>query len=327
MLASETPQVQLAAAKALGDMARCVGETKARICRLPTIMPLLTRIMNQGVLEAITAVHHLCAENETACDQAADAGAVPILAGFIHVDDGGGAGGGDGKNSDADSNFEGGEANAKPGTAAAPAKRAGGVGGVGGVGGKRGSSSSSPPGRGGSLRQDELTGTHSLAELRGEKLTEAFVQLGAGVDDRPNAEGASRAAVIPIVIKKQVVATLRSIATSSDRNLEALTRENRVIPHLVKLMTKMQDAEDGKSGTSGKSGGSADKRSATSDHSHESGGSDGERKEGAKGRKQRLAEALDRKKLAEENRKLAESVSCQRPRPDDSNALPSSSRI
>ena len=52
--------------------------------------------------------------------------------------------------------------------------------------------------------------------------------------------------------------------TSSDRNLEALTRENRVIPHLVKLMTKMQDAEDGKSGTSGKSGGSTESDRSTS---------------------------------------------------------------
>ena len=70
-------------------------------------------------------------------------------------------------------------------------------------------------------------------------------------------------------------------------------------------MTKMQDAEDGKSGTSGKSGGSTDKKSEQSDQS----GSIGEREPGGKkGRKQKLAEALDRKKLAEDNRKLAESA-------------------
>lgn len=217
MLNSETPQVQLQASTTLGDMAQCVSATKARICRLPMVMPGLTKILNNGVLEAITAVHYLCADNELACDQAADAGAVPILAAFINVDDGGA--GGDNKDSDAESNFE--KEEAKP--AAAQGRRKG----EQPQRGKR--SQSSVRSQAVPTKKEELSGTHTLAELRGDKLTEAFVQLGAGVDDRPNADGAQRATIIPIAIKAQVVATLRSIATSSDRNLAALTREKRVV--------------------------------------------------------------------------------------------------
>ena len=100
-------------------------------------------------------------------------------------------------------------------------------------------------------------------------------------------------------MKSEVVATLRCIATSNDINREAITREKRVIPQLVKLMTKMQDTDDGKSGTSGLSGGNK------SDHSQESRGSD----DSKNSRKKRQAEAAKaREMLALENRRLAEAA-------------------
>lgn len=272
MLGSDVAQVRAQAAITIASMARCVERTKALVCAVPEIIARLVKIMNEGQLEAISAIYHLTDGNETACDQARAAGAISILAGYVAVE---GGDGNDGKKSEDDSNFAGSEKKGyKKAEVAAEKNNA-------------------------ARERIVLSGTHSLAELGGDLLDDAFVQLGAGMDERPNAEGAARPTVVPVAMKSEVVATLRCIATSNDINREAITREKRVIPQLVKLMTKMQDTDDGKSGTSGLSGGNK------SDHSQESRGSD----DSKNSRKKRQAEAAKaREMLALENRRLAEAA-------------------
>ena len=68
-------------------------------------MPQLVKLMNEGSLAAISAVGCLVGGSERACDQARQAGAIAILAGFINMEDGDGQK--DGANSDNASGMEG----------------------------------------------------------------------------------------------------------------------------------------------------------------------------------------------------------------------------
>ena len=167
-------------------------------------------------------------------------------------------------------------------------------------------------------------GIYNLADLDSEMLEQAFVLMGVGADERMNAEGATLR-IVPVEVKAQVVEALRHIAMSNEENRERITQD-KVIPGmrpfalalpllhvprtcaahcalrlgrvcarhaaLVKLMTKMQAADDGKSGQSGQSG-----------KSGESDGSNGKKK-GRKGK----GIGADRKQLAQQNRRLAESA-------------------
>ena len=243
-----------------------------RCCCSCLSLAKLVKLMNEGSLDAISAVEGLVNGSEVACSQAVRSGAIAILAGFINIDDG------DGQvnaNSDNDSGLD------EERMRRNEERR------------KQLSKHKAAP---------ALTGVHELAALTDGRLEQAFVQLGVGADERPNAEGA-RKKFVPVASKSEVVAALRHIATSNDSNREVITRE-KVIPALVKLMTKMQAQEDGKSGGSGMSG---DKKSEQSHESGTSGGS-GSNSTGKKSKKQLMAEALDRKKLAEDNRRLAESA-------------------
>ena len=90
MLDSETQQLKESAATTLGVMVRGDTAFKGRIAADKRIIAGLTKLMNEGVLEAISAVECLLASSEEACNQARDAGAIGVLAGFINTDDGDG---------------------------------------------------------------------------------------------------------------------------------------------------------------------------------------------------------------------------------------------
>jgi len=125
--------------------------------------------------------------------------------------------------------------------------------------------------------------------------------------------GDIRPTIVPVSVKARAVSALRNIATSSSHNLENITSQRVVIPQLVQLMTKMNEEKDNASSKGSSSGGS-------------SGDGDGDGSESSKQarRQQRRAnrstklnealrekmeaEMLDRKQLAKDNRKLAESA-------------------
>ena len=298
MLTSPYIQVQLSACLTIAAIANVSLACRQRICAVDGLMPMLVHIMTQGEIEAMSAIAALTHANEQGCDQARAAGAIGILAGFISQADPN-AGDNEEEAKTQDSNFidEGeDERRAEEKHVASkrtldidkPMKRKGAQADKDeeGIGERR---ASSEP-----VAAVELTGVHHLADLRGNLLLEAFALLGVGENERPKAEGAARAKIIPVERKAEVVATLQSIARSNDANLEAMTRE-KVIPALVKLMTKMKEADDGKSAQSG----------AKSDQSKGSGGSGGSKH---KSKKEAKAEALDRKQLAAENKKLAEAA-------------------
>ena len=62
---------------------------KEKIAADPRIITSLTKLMNQGVLEAVGAIESLLADSEQACNQAREAGAIGILSGFINTEDNG----------------------------------------------------------------------------------------------------------------------------------------------------------------------------------------------------------------------------------------------
>ena len=74
MLSSETQQVKESASTTLGVMVRCDGAFKAKIAADLRIISGLTKLMNEGVLEAVGAVESLLAGSEQACNQAREAG-------------------------------------------------------------------------------------------------------------------------------------------------------------------------------------------------------------------------------------------------------------
>lgn len=105
-------------------------------------------------------------------------------------------------------------------------------------------------------------------------------------------ESVNRPAIVPVASKAEAVSALRNIATSNDENREAITRQ-QVIPQLVKLMTQMKGNDD-------------DNRSTQS--SQHSVDSHGRKKEKKRTTNVDGSAVLDRKQLAEDNRKLAESA-------------------
>ena len=85
MLSSRTEQVRLQAAKTIGAIAHMGRASKSAICACDGMVSKLVIIMNQGGLEALSAIAALIGggECEEACDQARQAGAIGILAGCI----------------------------------------------------------------------------------------------------------------------------------------------------------------------------------------------------------------------------------------------------
>ena len=124
---------------------------------------------------------------------------------------------------------------------------------------------------------------------------------------------ANRPTIVPVASKAEAVATLRNIAMSNDENRAAITAEG-VIGTLVKLMTSVKHDDDNRSalsGTSGVSGGGmsghSGNQSQRSGTSIDSDGSRRGRRRARNAEKQtKDLQVLDRKKLAAENRKLAE---------------------
>ena len=284
MMCSTTHKIRERAAATLAVMSRTNSTIRTKICEDKRIIKQLVKQMNEGSLDAIDAIEGLVNTTELACDQVRLAGGISILSGFINMDDGAAQNAG---KSDIGSDFDGDEKQRRDQERAQVALKH-----------QRTNSQLSER-------------VHELADLRDGKLELAFGQMGVGADDRPNAEGAATR-YVPVASKAQVVSALRSIATSNDANREVITRE-KVIPALVKLMTKMQAPEDGKSGRSGSSGHSAEKKSAAESAAGSirsdgtsSVSSGGTKKK--KSRQQRMAEALDRKHLAMENRRLAEAA-------------------
>lgn len=131
------------------------------------------------------------------------------------------------------------------------------------------------------------------------------------------ADLADRPTIVPVTIKARAVAALRNIATSSAQNLENITSQRVVIPQLVQLMTKMDDKADNASSKGSSSGGSSGD-AEEGQTGNQAGRKAREKKE--KRREKRAAklnkalkekmeaEMLDRKQLARDNRKLAESA-------------------
>ena len=116
-----------------------------------------------------------------------------------------------------------------------------------------------------------------------------------------SAEG-DRPLIVPVRVKALAVSALRNIATSTAENLDHITQLDTVIPQLVQLMTKMNDqSNDNASSAGGSSKGSG-------------GSQDSEKRQKRKNKlnsalKEKMeAELLDRKQLAKDNRKLAESA-------------------
>ena len=136
-------------------------------------------------------------------------------------------------------------------------------------------------------------------------LSEAAQKWGLGLD---NVDEAARPTIVPVESKSHAVAALRNVALSSDENLNYITRQKIVIPQLVQLMTKMNDTPDDASSLHSGSRGSRD-----SDPTDKS----SERRRAREERRSKTNTALkermeidlqERKKLAKENRKLAESA-------------------
>ena len=262
-------------------------------------MQSLVNVMSAGGLEAISAIKEITTEHPVACDLARDAGAIPILAAFIntnedvHVSEGA-AGGARGDAAPADVptpvlQLGGTRRPLKSAGLAATATikfdRQGREKGGDGVsaGGESGSGSGSYVGGG---------GHHSLAELGDQLLPgmSAACSCASG-----SALAMVRPTIVPVDRKAEAVAALRNIATSNDANREAITAHG-VIPQLVKLMTKLKNDDDNASACSSNRGGGSSVGSLDG-----SGGS-------AKHSKRKMALALDRKKLAEDNTHLAESA-------------------
>lgn len=74
LLDSETQQIKESASTTLGVMVRCNSAFKSIIAEDQRIVSALTKLMNEGVLEAVSAVELLLAGNEAACNQARQAG-------------------------------------------------------------------------------------------------------------------------------------------------------------------------------------------------------------------------------------------------------------
>jgi hypothetical protein len=274
MLSSDMKAVRLRAATALGVLAESDSEAKEGIVLVPEIIVKLVELMNSGSLEAISAICVLTTDHAGACDQVRNTGAISTLAGYI--------------NTEADVVRDDESDNSSDGPLDAEEKR---------KPGKAGGARSKQKGRqqqrtqhsqgdshhqqhgGGAGPGASEEGAASLSDLRGAILPGMTANLKSAPKE-------ARPVIVPVGSKAEVVSTLRNIATSNDRNREAITQE-KVIPNLVKLMTKMQDGDDNRSSNSGLSRDSQERLAAKRDAP---------------------MDVLDRKTLAQDNRRLAESA-------------------
>lgn len=142
-----------------------------------------------------------------------------------------------------------------------------------------------------------------------------------GLVSKP-AQDVERPTIVPVSTKSMAVVALRNIATSSPDNLDHITAQGGVIPQLVQLMTKMNEEVDNAS-----SAGSSRDSSNDSEKGAAKKGSAGkkDRPERSKEEKERRKaerrgklndslknamqqDMIDRKKLARDNKRLAESA-------------------
>ena len=129
----------------------------------------------------------------------------------------------------------------------------------------------------------------------GPTLSEPASKWGLGLDSK---ELAARPTIVPVASKAKAVAALWNIAMSSDENLEYITSEKagNVIPQLVTLMCKLNEHGDDQSSLSSKDNNDEATREARRSKTNNA-------------LKEKMEiELHDRKELAKENRRLAETA-------------------
>ena len=280
MIASDSEAIRKRGAAALGKLASCSPKAKHEATNhIP--FGILMELMRAGCLEAIDALAALSFENSLGCDKIReclpDCGAITMLAGFINTED-----------------------NAVDAAAKAASSEAA----------MRVKAALEPEG---SIKKKKAAQEINPANLR--DLSELGSTLLPGMSAAKDAVGmvVLRPTIVPVKSKAEAVTTLRNIAMSNEANRKAITQQ-QVIPQLVKLMTQMKIEDDNRSAQSGQS-------------SHRSGPSDEGKGDGKDSRRSRRKSAdaasaekksidedakkeqvLNRKALALENRKLAESA-------------------
>lgn len=280
MIASDSEAIRKRGAAALGKLASCSPKAKHEATNhIP--FGILMELMRAGCLEAIDALAALSFENSLGCDKIReclpDCGAITMLAGFINTED-----------------------NAVDAAAKAASSEAA----------MRVKAALEPEG---SIKKKKAAQEINPANLR--DLSELGSTLLPGMSAAKDAVGmvVLRPTIVPVKSKAEAVTTLRNIAMSNEANRKAITQQ-QVIPQLVKLMTQMKIEDDNRSAQSGQS-------------SHRSGPSDEGKGDGKDSRRSRRKsgdaasaekksidedakkeQVLNRKALALENRKLAESA-------------------
>jgi hypothetical protein len=280
MIASDSEAIRKRGAAALGKLASCSPKAKHEATNhIP--FGILMELMRAGCLEAIDALAALSFENSLGCNKIReclpDCGAITMLAGFINTED-----------------------NAVDAAAKAASSEAA----------MRVKAALEPEG---SIKKKKAAQEINPANLR--DLSELGSTLLPGMSAAKDAVGmvVLRPTIVPVKSKAEAVTTLRNIAMSNEANRKAITQQ-QVIPQLVKLMTQMKIEDDNRSAQSGQS-------------SHRSGPSDEGKGDGKDSRRSRRKSAdaasaekksidedakkeqvLNRKALALENRKLAESA-------------------
>ena len=280
MIASDSEAIRKRGAAALGKLASCSPKAKHEATNhIP--FGILMELMRAGCLEAIDALAALSFENSLGCDKIReclpDCGAITMLAGFINTED-----------------------NAVDAAAKAASSEAA----------MRVKAALEPEG---SIKKKKAAQEINPANLR--DLSELGSTLLPGMSAAKDAVGmvVLRPTIVPVKSKAEAVTTLRNIAMSNEANRKAITQQ-QVIPQLVKLMTQMKIEDDNRSAQSGQSS----QRSGPSDEGK------GDRKDSRRSRRKsadaasaekksidedaKKEQVLNRKALALENRKLAESA-------------------
>ena len=280
MISSDSETIRKRGTAALGKLASCSPKAKHEATNhIP--FGILMELMRAGCLEAIDALAALSFENSLGCDKIReclpDCGAITMLAGFINTED-----------------------NAVDAAAKAASSEAA----------MRVKAALEPEG---SIKKKKAAQEINPANLR--DLSELGSTLLPGMSAAKDAVGmvVLRPTIVPVKSKAEAVTTLRNIAMSNEANRKAITQQ-QVIPQLVKLMTQMKIEDDNRSAQSGQSS----QRSGPSDEGK------GDRKDSRRSRRKsadaasaekksidedaKKEQVLNRKALALENRKLAESA-------------------
>ena len=280
MISSDSETIRKRGTAALGKLASCSPKAKHEATNhIP--FGILMELMRAGCLEAIDALAALSFENALGCDKIReclpDCGAITMLAGFINTED-----------------------NAVDAAAKAASSEAA----------MRVKAALEPEG---SIKKKKAAQEINPANLR--DLSELGSTLLPGMSAAKDAVGmvVLRPTIVPVKSKAEAVTTLRNIAMSNEANRKAITQQ-QVIPQLVKLMTQMKIEDDNRSAQSGQSS----QRSGPSDEGK------GDRKDSRRSRRKsadaasaekksidedaKKEQVLNRKSLALENRKLAESA-------------------